>query len=191
MKSGTRVLGIAESYAGDRSPGEPSTLAGVVVRLDRSVDGVVFGSLTIGGLDGTDAIIELFSTLGREDVQYLLLSGIAPAWYNLLDLHAIYDRIDRPVCSVGFEESSGLGAPLEEAFSGEELDRRFGIYERQPPRKRIEIAGRELYWRDVGIDREEATTLLSATTPEGGPRPEPLRVARLAARAADRFREDL
>lgn len=184
------MLGIAESYAGARSPGEPSTLAGVVVRLDRSVDGVVFGSLTIGGLDGTDAIIELFSTLEREDVQYLLLSGIAPAWYNLLDLHAIYDRIDRPVCAVSYEDSAGLEEPLTEAFSGEELDRRLAIYERQPPRKRIEIGDREPYWRGVGIDGEEATTLLSATTPEGR-RPEPLRVARLAARAADRFREDL
>ncbi|MFC6905953.1 DUF99 family protein [Halalkalicoccus tibetensis] len=190
MKPGSRVLGVAESYRGGRSPGDPSTLAGAVVRADRSVDGLVFGSLAVGGTDATDALIELFSELDREDVQYLLVAGIAPAWYNLLDLHELSAAVERPVCSVSFEDSAGLEAPLREAFSGEELERRLAVYERQPPRKRMEVNGHGLYWRGIGIDPGEARELLSTLTPEGG-RPEPLRVARLAARAADRFRGDL
>lgn len=190
MNAGTRVVGLAESYRGDRSRGDPSTLSGVVVRADRVVDGFAFGSLTVGSTDATGAVCELFSTLDREDVQYLLLSGIAPAWYNLFDLRKIHERTDRPVCAVSFEESSGLESSLAEAFSGEALARRLAIYERQPPRERIEVNGHDLYWRGVGLDGETARELLITTTPEGG-RPEPLRVARLAARAADRFREDL
>ncbi|MCL7417997.1 MAG: DUF99 family protein [Halalkalicoccus sp.] len=190
MKAGTRVVGVAESYRGDRSPGEASTLAGAVVRADRVVDGLVFGSLTVGGLDGTDAVCELFSELDREDVQYLLLAGIAPAWYNVVDLSEIADRIDPPVCAVSFERSAGLEGPIKRAFSGDERDRRLTTYERQPARKRIEVNGETLYWRGVGLDSAAARELLSTLTPEGG-RPEPLRVARLAARAADRFREDL
>lgn len=190
MKAGSRVLGVAESYDGGRSPGDPSTLAGAVVRADRTVDGLVFGSLTVGGLDGTDAIVELFSDLEREDVQYLLVAGIAPAWYNLLDLHELAAATERPVCAVSFEGSTGLEAPLSEVFSDEELERRLAVYERQPPRERMEVNGHELFWRGVGIDSGEARELLSTLTPEGG-RPEPLRVARLAARAADRFRGDL
>ncbi|MEM4780581.1 MAG: DUF99 family protein [Halalkalicoccus sp.] len=190
MKTGTRVLGVAESYRGDRSPGEPSTLAGAVVRPDRAVEGFAFGSLTVGGLNATDAVAELFSTLDREDVRRLLVAGIAPAWYNLLDLPELATVLDRPVCSVSFEESEGLEDPLREAFSGEELSKRLAIYERQPPREPIEIDGQALFYRAVGLDAPEARELLSATTHEGG-RPEPLRVARLAARAADRFRGDL
>lgn len=190
MKAGSRVLGVAESYRGARSPGDPSTLAGAVVRVDRAVDGLVFGSLTVGGVDATDAIVELFSELDREDVRYLLVAGIAPAWYNLIDLRGLAAAIDRPVCAVSFEESAGLEGPLREAFSGEELARRLAVYERQPARERIEVNGHELYWRGVGLDAGEARELLTAVTPEGG-RPEPLRVARLAARAADRFRGDL
>lgn len=190
MKAGTRVLGVAESYRGDRSPGESSTLAGAVVRADRVVDGLVFGSLTVGGEDATDAVRGLFSELDREDVQYLLLSGIAPAWYNVVDLLEIADRIGRPVCAVSFEESDGLEGPLREAFTDEALDRRLATYGRQPPRRKLEVNGHDLYWRGIGLDDAEANELLSALTPEGG-RPEPLRVARLAARAADRFREDL
>lgn len=190
MKIGSRIFGIAESYRGERSVGESSTVAGAVVRADRVVDGLVFGSLTIGGLDATDAVCELFADLDREDIQYLLLSGIAPAWYNIVDLFELADAIDRPVCAASFEGSPGLEAPLKKAFSGEELDRRFDLYDRQPPRERIKINGREIYWRGVGISGDDAHELLSAATPEDG-RPEPLRVARLAARAADRFREDL
>ncbi|ADJ14121.1 endonuclease dU [Halalkalicoccus jeotgali] len=190
MKSGARVLGVAESFRGERSPGEPSTLAGALVRADRVVDGLAFGSLTIGGEDATDAVVALFLELDRADVQYVLLSGIAPAWYNLLDLPALADALDRPVCAVSFERSPGLEGPLREAFSGAELDRHLAVYERQPARERIEIGEGEFFWRGVGLDAAEARELLFATATDGG-RPEPLRVARLAARAADRFREDL
>ncbi len=184
------MLGIAESYRGERSSGDPSTLAGAVVRADRVVDGFVFGSLTVGGLDGCDAVCELCFELDRQDVQYLLLAGIAPAWFNLVDLHELTERVDRPVCAVSFEESAGLETPLREAFSDDALECRLAIYERQPPRERIEVNDEALFWRGVGLDSGEARELLRALTPEGG-RPEPLRVARLAARAADRFREDL
>lgn len=183
MKPGTRALGIAESYRR-----KTSTLAGAVVRADRALDGLAFDSATVGGDDATNAIRELFSTLDRADIQYVLVAGIAPAWYNLLDLHRIHDYVERPVCSVSFEESEGLEAALRREFSGGALDWRLGTYARQPPRHPIEVNGHELYWRGIGLDDREATELLEAFTPEGG-RPEPLRVARIAARAGDAFLE--
>lgn len=189
MKPGTRALGLAESYRGESGDGsERSTLAGAVVRADRALDGLAFGSCTVGGHDATEAVCGLFSTLDREDVRYVLVSGIAPAWYNVLDLHRIYEHVSRPVCSVSFEASAGLESTLREEFSGEALDRRLGIYERQPPRHRTTVNGHDIYWRALGLDGEAARELLAAFTPEGG-RPEPLRVARIAARAADAGRK--
>jgi len=182
MKPGARAVGVAESYTGD-----VSTLAAAVVRADRAVDGLAFGTCTVGGTDATDSVRSLLSTLGREDVQYLLVAGIAPAWYNILDLKAVYEAADRPVISVSFEDSEGLEPALEREFSGEELDDRLETYRRQPARKRVSLNGEEVLFRSVGIDDPEARDVLRAYTPAGG-RPEPLRVARLAARAADRFR---
>jgi endonuclease V-like protein UPF0215 family len=179
MKPGTRALGVAESYRG-----ETSTLAGAVVRADRALDGLAFGSCTVGGRDATGAVCELFSTLDREDVRYVLVSGIAPAWFNVLDLHRIHEHVSRPVCSVSFEASPGLENALRREFSGEALDQRLETYERQPPRHGAEVNGHAIYWRALGIDGSAVRELLSAFTPEGG-RPEPLRVARIAARAAD------
>jgi hypothetical protein len=179
VKAGTRALGVAESYRGGQS-----TLAGAVVRASRVVDGFVFGSCTVGGTDATDAIVDLHDRLDRADVNYLLVAGIAPAWYNVLDLHRLHAATNTPVLSVSFGESTGLEAALREEFSGDALAARLDTYRAQPPRCRCSVNGETLFVRSVGIDDDDATAVVRGFTPEGG-RPEPLRVARLAARAAD------
>ncbi|WP_135664541.1 endonuclease dU [Halorhabdus rudnickae] len=179
MKAGVRALGIAESFVAQRS-----TLAGAVVRANRVVDGFVFGTCTVGGSDATDAIVDMVERLDREDVRYLLVAGIAPAWFNVVDLRAIHAATGFPVLSVTFEESDGLEPALREEFSGEALDRRLSTYQTQPDREPVAVNGETIYVRQVGLDGAKAREVVRGFTPEGG-RPEPLRVARLAARAAD------
>lgn len=184
MKSGVRALGVAESSSGDAAE---SVLAGAVVRADRSVDGFSFGTCTVGGTDATDAVRALFSDLGREDVQYVLLAGVALAWFNLVDLRRLHAALDRPVLSVSFESSPGLEPALREQFEGAALDCRLDVYRSLPPRRRLRVddGDEDVYVRAVGLD-DDAADVVRAYTPTGG-RPEPLRVARLAARAARRF----
>lgn len=184
MKPGVRALGVAESYRNRRS-----TLAGAVTRANRVADGFAYQTCTVGGLDATDSIIELFSELGREDVRYVFVAGIALAWYNVVDLQEVQTRIDRPMISVTFEESPGLTGALEAEFDGEALNQRTGILDRQPPRERMSANEQTVFVRSVGIDSSEARDVVRAFTPEGG-RPEPLRVARLAARARDKLRRE-
>ncbi|WP_248897741.1 DUF99 family protein [Haloplanus halobius] len=186
MKSGARALGVAESFA-RRDDG--STLCGAVVRADRTADGFAFGTCTIGGTDATDAIASLYTTADRADVQYLLLAGIAPAWYNVVDLHGLHAAVDRPVLSVSFETSPGLEPALREQFSGSALQERLQRYRAQPPRHELDVGGETVYVRGVGTDPEHAAEVVRGFTVDGG-RPEPLRVARLAARAARTFRTD-
>ncbi len=185
MKAGVRALGVAESYR-ERT----STLAGAVVRADRTVDGFAFGTCTVGGTDATRAVVSLFERLDRQDVRYLLVAGIAPAWFNVLDLREIAAAVDRPVVSVTFEESDGLGDAIRDAFDGETARRRIDSYRAQPDRRPVSVDGETVYVRAVGLDPCEAADVVRAFTPEGG-RPEPLRVARLAARAVEAFRTDI
>jgi len=182
VKPGTRALGIAESYRGAES-----TLAGCVARADGIVDGFAFGSCTVGGTDATDAVLDLFSRLGREDIQFLLVAGIAPAWFNVLDLHHLHDGTGLPVLSVSFEASEGLEAGIEDAFTGEARDRRVATYRAQPPRQSVVVGDRRLFVRAVGLADDREAEVVRAFTREGG-RPEPVRVARLAARGADELR---
>ncbi|MFB6130085.1 MAG: DUF99 family protein [Salinigranum sp.] len=188
MKAGVRALGVAESYAGVDTAGDESVLCGAVVRADRVVEDFAFGTCAVGGEDATAAIDGIVSTLGREDVRYLLVAGIAPAWFNVVDLRALARTTGRPALSVSFESSPGLEPALREQFSGGALRSRLDVYRAQPPRREVDLGGETLYVRAVGLDDDEAADAVRAFTPEGG-RPEPLRVARAAARAARRWRD--
>jgi endonuclease V-like protein UPF0215 family len=181
VKPGHRALGIAESSRDDTS-----TLAGSVVRANRVVDGFAFGSCTVGGTDATVAILDIFDRLGREDIDYLLVAGIAPAWFNVVDLHRLQEATGLPTLSISFEESEGLVSAIEAAFDGEQARERVARYRAQPARRSVAVGEETVYARAVGVD--SVAEVVRAFTPEGG-RPEPLRVARLAARAADAFRD--
>jgi endonuclease V-like protein UPF0215 family len=134
MKPGARVAGVAESFDGERS-----TLAAAVVRADRVVDGLAFGECTVGGTDATTQVGDLLESLEREDLHAVLVAGIAPAWYNLLDLPVLGDRAGLPVVSVSFEESVGLEPALRRAFENDALETRQGVYRRQPAREPLAV----------------------------------------------------
>ncbi|MES3516795.1 MAG: DUF99 family protein [Natronomonas sp.] len=186
MKHGRRGLGIAESYRGDE--GATSTLGGAVLRAEGTLEDVVFETCTVGSLDATAAVVDCFQRLDRPDVRYLFLSGVAPAWYNVLDLEAIATAVDRPVFAVGYEESPGLAAAIESAFDGEARHRRLRRYRSLPTRQRYSIDGRTVFCRSVGLDddAENPKTILRAYAEDG--RIEPLRVAKRVASRGDRFR---
>ena len=186
MKSGSRAVGVAASDGGRE--GETSVLCGAVVRADRVVDGVSFASCTVGGTDATAAIERLVAELDREDVQYVLIAGVAPAWFNVVDLGRLSTATARPAVAISFEESAGLEPAIREAFDGAELEERLATYRALPPRQSVSVNDRTLFVRSVGCDDEAAAHVVRAFTPDGG-RPEPLRVARLAARGARRWSE--
>lgn len=204
MKSGTRALGVAESTVDDHC-----VFCGAVVRADRAVDGVGFASATVGDRDATDAVLRLLDRLDRADVQYLLVSGVAPAWFDILDLDRLAAAADRPVLSVSYESSPGLTPAIEREFDGEARAERLAAYDRLPPRRRVRVNGETVFVRSVGLgdsgasdegarDRHDegptptasdaVTRVIRAYTPTGG-RPEPVRVARLAARGAQAWRD--
>lgn len=136
----------------------------------------------------TAAVTDLWRHLDRPDVRHVLVAGVALAWYNVVDLRALHEAVERPVVAVTFEESEGLEDPLRETFSGDALDARLAAYERLPDRHPVGVGDDRLFVRSAGVDPDEAAAVVRAHTPEGG-RPEPLRVARLAARAVDAWRE--
>ena len=151
VKPGTRALGVAES-----TRGETCLFCGTVVRADRVVDGVGFATATVGGLDATDAVQTLLGRLDREDIRYLLVSGVAPAWFNILDLDRIAAAAGCPVVAVSYEASAGLASTIDAEFDGEERTARLAAYDRLPPRKRLRVNGETVFVRRVD-DGERAT----------------------------------
>ena len=185
MKEGVRALGVAESYRGE--DGE-SYLAGTVVRASRVLDGIVYTTATVGGTDATDAVVRLYKNADREDLRLLMVSGVALSWYNLVDLCAVHDATELPVLSVTYEESDGLRDAVKKEFEGDAAEERLSVYDSLPPRRRLDNDGNELYVRSVGVEDERADEWVHGFTHDG--RPEPLRVARLAARGLLNHEED-
>jgi len=186
IKPGCRALGLAESYRG--RDGATSTLCGAVVRADRAVDDVELATCEVGGRDVTDAAVGVWTRLDRPDVRYVLVAGVALAWYNVVDLAALSAGTDRPVVAVSFEESDGLEAGIEAAFEGEARAARLEAYRSLPERRRVEVGGRTLFVRSVGLDDAAADAVVDAYTHER--RPEPLRVAKRIARRLDAARRE-
>ena len=93
-KQGIRGLAIAESFS---QTSKKSVLSGIVMSTDLVIDGFVFGHSTVGGDDATDAILSMYEKLDRQDVSFLLISGIVISLYNIVDVKRISEKTGLPV----------------------------------------------------------------------------------------------
>lgn len=184
-KPALRVLGIAESFVRELPR---SRLAGVVMRADLRIDGLAYASAIVGGDDATEAVLNIYKRLDRADVNALLLSGAVISWFNIIDLPRVYEETQKPLICLTYEESPGLEKYLREYFP--EAEGKLCLYQRLGEREMVRLkTGYEVYIRALGASAEEARVLLNRFTLDGRV-PEPVRVARLAARAALRAEDD-
>jgi len=179
-KPALRVLGVAESFLRSHPY---SAIAGVVMRADLRIDGLALHRATVGGDDATEAVLKIYRNLDRADINALLLSGAAISWFNIIDLQEVYERLSLPVICLTYEQSPGLEKYLREHFEGPEAEKKLLCYRRLGGREMIRLkTGYDIYVRALGATAQEARVLLNKFTLEGRV-PEPVRVARLAARA--------
>ena len=180
-KKGVRVLGIAESYTGRHSDHIRSTLAGVVMRRDRVIDGIGFGSASVGGMDATDGVLDIFHALKRNDINYIMLSGCVVSWFNIVNPEKILEETGIPLITVTYENSSGLEDDISHHFP--EDAERLEAYRRLGTRNEVRLhTGYSVFIRSWGIGKEDSSLLCNLFTLDGKI-PEPIRVARLVARA--------
>lgn len=188
-KPGARGLFVAESFAGAGM----SELAGVAMRRDLVIDGFVLGSATIGGADAADRIASMHAELGRGDIGIVAVSGAVISSYNVVDLRRLLELTGAPAVAVSYGEPAGAGAALAgrlaaiEKGAGEDEDRA-DVFSRQGPSTRVHLhTSHDLFVRCAGCTPAQAGRLLDSMTVQGSV-PEPLRIARLLARAARRAR---
>jgi endonuclease V-like protein UPF0215 family len=175
-KKGLRALGIAESYTG-RSV---SKLAGVVMRKDLRIDGFIFSTVTVGGMDATASVLRMVDELERNDINIIMLSGCIIAWFNIINPAKIAHETGKPVICVTYEESEGLLAEIRHHFPDDIS--RISAYKNLGERNRVELHTQEaIFIRCWGIEVCDGARLCNDFTVEGKI-PEPLRVARLCAR---------
>jgi uncharacterized protein len=179
-KKGLRVLGIAESF----SSGKKSILAGVIMRKDLRIDGFSFTTTTVGGMDATDSVIDLYRNFGREDINVIMISGGIISWYNIIDPFRIFRETKRGTIIITYEESDGIEEDIARHFPGE--NERIAAYRNLGHRTPLTLpTGLTLFLRSQGVDEKAAGRVCSDFTFDGRV-PEPLRIARLYARSVMR-----
>ncbi len=177
-KKGLRGLAIAESF---REEDKISKLAGVVMRRDFIIDGFVFGHTTIEGNDATESILQMYKKLHRDDISFLIISGLIISMYNIVDIKKIWSALKIPIIGVTYEESKGIEAAIKHHFP-DSYESKIDEYNKLGTRTKISLhTGHDLYVRIEGCTIGEVKNLLNAFTIQGAI-PEPLRVAHMLAR---------
>ena len=178
-KKAIRCLGIAESFV--KGVSKKSVLAGVVMRTDLVIDGFSFARITVGGMDATKGVIEVYEKLKRKDINLMMLNGCIISWYNVIDLPYVYEKLKVPLICVTYEESKGIEEFFRKYF--EDAEERIRIYRKNGERIPIKLkTGHKVYVRFFGLTLKEVKVILNRFTRVGSI-PEPLRVAKLLARS--------
>lgn len=178
-KRAVRVIGVAESgIAGSVH----SYLASVVMRIDLVIDGMLWDKITIQGTDATDITIKMVRNLSRTDCNAIMLRGTIIAGYNIIDLARLHEATSLPVISVTSEPQENLRDHLIHTFP-KDWESRWKITSQNGDAKSLSLETRTnvfVQWK--GIEWSEVKGVVRRLTRFGGI-PEPLRVARLLARA--------
>ncbi|MCK5238897.1 MAG: DUF99 family protein [Candidatus Thorarchaeota archaeon] len=185
-KEGIRVLGVSESFQkGERK----SYVAGVVMRGDLRIDGFSFCSPTVGGLDSTESLLEMYDRLHRQDIKAWLLGGSIISWFNPIDIHLLAKETEIPVVCVSYWPSEGLEKYVREYFPND-WEHRMSRIDALGNRQEITMDhGYSVFIVMADIDLRSATSLVEHFT-HNGRVPEPIRVARQLAASFRQYQTD-
>ena len=175
-KKGIRILGIAESF---QKQDRKSILAGIVMRRDLVVDGFTYSDTILGGNDGTIKVLSMIESLGRTDINCVLLGGLIISLFNILSGKHIYEITKIPVIAISYRRSPGLQGSVHGLDENEKIKNYLKLEERKP----LTLwTGKTIFVRHWGLEFVDTSNLLNALVIQGA-KPEPLRLAALAARA--------
>ena len=148
-----------------------------VVYVGERLDGVVLGKVRRDGRNATEKVAGLVED-SRFDPRVVLMQGIALGGFNVVDIHALSERLDRPVLVVSRKAPNmkRIKRVLHEHVPGGA--RKWRLIEKAGP---MEPVG-GLYVQRAGIALPATRRLLEQTALYGKI-PEPLRVAHLLAGA--------
>jgi uncharacterized protein len=179
-KKGLRVFGVAESF---RKFSIKSTLAGVVMRRDLIIDGAIFGTATLKGNDSTENILYMFKSLKRDDINCIMLGGLIISMYNIIDGQLIQNETGLPVIGITFEDSKGIESNIRYHFA-DSFQLKLDQYAKLGRRDQVTLkTGKSLFIRYWGLTPKTAIRILNSFTLQGSI-PEPIRIAKLVARAS-------
>jgi len=152
------------------------------MRSDFIIDGVVLGRTAVGGDDATSAIASLFRRFGRNDINLIMVSGAILSLYNIIDVDELSRSTKLPVVCLTYKETAGIEGSIRRHFPGG-AEEKLKAYRKLGGRRGVKLrTGHRVYVRTSGMESSAVRPVLDAFTLQGSI-PEPVRVAKLLARA--------
>lgn len=159
-----------------------TTLGGVVMRGDLIIDGMVWDRATILGSDATQSIIRMLVRLNRTDLGGIMLHGTVIAGYNIIELDLLHQDTSLPIISVTKQPQEDLQKHLKATFPSD-WNQRWQIAQRNGELRSLVLDSQShMFVQSKGCRWDVVKGVIKRFTRFGG-LPEPIRVARLFARA--------
>jgi uncharacterized protein len=178
-KKGIRALAIAESF---KISCKFAVIAGVVMRRDLIIDGVGITRSTLRGNDSTQNIISMYERMQRNDVNCIFIGGAIISMYNMIDANKIHQSTGLPVIAITFRNSEGIADTIKKAFQ-DDWEAKLEQYHNLGERQQVKLkTGKSVFIRNLGLSLSNSIVMLNHFTYQGSI-PEPVRIARLIARA--------
>jgi hypothetical protein len=173
----SNVVGIDDAPFAREHRGDVPVIA--TITTQNRLDGLLVGKIRRDGRNSTERLAALIGgSRFHAHVQAVLLQGIAVGGFNVIDIHALAARLDRPVLVVARREPNM--AKIERALRRKVPGglRKWRLIERAGPME--PIAG--VWVQRAGLDRRQAASLVRSTRVHGA-LPEALRLSHLIAAA--------
>ena len=178
-KNALRAMGIAECYFPNS---KKSTLCSVVMRSDLVVDGCTYGKSTVGGDDITKNISLMYKKLNRDDINCIMILGSIMSSYNVVDLNFLNKLFNLPIISASLKSPKNLENNFKEKYPNS-WKNKLKIHTKNGISQKIKIKTEySIYIQFSGISLFDTKKILDKFILQGSV-PEPLRLAKLFARA--------
>jgi len=175
LKPLMRVLAFDDGFFEPKKKGR-ALLVGVLSRFDNRIEGIVSTQIAVDGFDSTKKILQLFanSRFG-EQAQFIFLSGLNFAGFNIVDVQLLFKKTKKPVVVVFRKKPN-----LEKFFSA--------IKKTRSAEKRLLLAKKAgrifsagtVFFQAIGLEEKSARELIKRLCRHSN-LPEPLRLAHLVA----------
>ncbi|GBC75287.1 hypothetical protein HRbin06_00604 [archaeon HR06] len=117
----------------------------------------------------------------------ILLDGAIISLYNIVDVEEVYNRLKRPLIVLTFKPSKGLEEIIKKHFP-EDFEERLKIYKKLGERRELTLKTQyKVFYRAFGLEEGLVKKVLDKFTLQGA-LPEPIRVAKLIARACFKYK---
>ena len=144
---------------------------------------LLFKNVEVDGLDATEKLAEAIKTLGgKEEIDLVVSSSVPVAGFNLIDAQLILAKFGIPTVFVLREkpDEEAVEAALAKHFEDAQI--RLKVLRGSGPIREFLLEGSPVWLECVGIPFDEAFEIVKRLA-IFGPIPEPLRIAKMAARA--------